>query len=332
LPPFHARRRFSAIAKPYRLRECPAAFAGRTLSHPKDRPMHSLLRPLVRTRLFPLASGALALLAVVALALAFGLRAVAQNADQIVARVNGTDIKASDIAIAEEDIGANLSQIPPESRREYLTSYLTDMALVAKAAEGRNVADGEGFKQRLAYYRSKILMDLLLQSEAKGAVSDAAMHQLYDEAARQMAGQQEVRARHILVKTEDEAKAVIAELKNGADFAALAKQKSTDPGASEGGDLGYFPKDEMVPEFAEAAFKLEKGQISEPVHTRFGWHVIKVEDKRERQVPAFDQVRDQLATHLVRKAQAELITKLRADAKVERLEQPVAQPAQPAKP
>jgi peptidyl-prolyl cis-trans isomerase C len=294
--------------------------------------MHSLLRPLVRTRLFPLAFGSLALVAVLALAFAFGLRAVAQNADQIVARVNGTDIKASDVAIAEEDIGANLSQVPPQSRREYLTNYLTDMNLVAKAAEGRKLADGDEFKQRLAYYRSKILMDLLLQSEAKGAVSDAAMHQLYDEAAKQMAGQQEVRARHILVKTEEEAKAIIAELKNGADFAELAKQKSTDPGASEGGDLGYFPKDEMVPEFAEAAFKLDKGQISEPVHTRFGWHVIKVEDKRERQVPAFDQVKEQLATHLVRKAQAELITKLRADAKVERLEQPVAQPAQPAQP
>jgi peptidyl-prolyl cis-trans isomerase C len=293
--------------------------------------MHSPLRPLVRTRLFPLALGALALLAALALPLVLGLRAGAQDADQVVARVNGTDIKASDVALAEEDIGSNLSQIPPESRREYLTSYLTDMNLVAKAAEGRKLADGDEFKRRLAYYRSKILMDLLLQSEAKAAVSDGAMHQLYDEASRQMTGQQEVRARHILVKTEDEAKAIIVELKNGADFAELAKQKSTDPGAAEGGDLGYFPKDEMVPEFADAAFKLEKGQISEPVHTRFGWHVIKVEDKRERQVPAFDQVRDQLATHLVRKAQAELITKLRADAKVERLEAP-AQPAQPAKP
>jgi peptidyl-prolyl cis-trans isomerase C len=293
--------------------------------------MHSLLRPLGRTRLFPLASGALVLLAVLALAMAFGLRADAQDADKVVARVNGTDIKASDVAIAEEDIGANLQQIPPESRREYLTSYLTDMTLVAKAAEGRKLADGDEFKQRIAYYRSKILMDLLLQAEAKAAVSEGAMHQLYDEASKQMAGQQEVRARHILVKTEEEANAIIAELKNGVDFAELAKQKSTDPGASEGGDLGYFPKDEMVPEFADAAFKLEKGQISEPVHTRFGWHVIKVEDKRERQVPSFDQVRDQLATHLVRKAQAELITKLRADAKVERLEQPVAQPVQPAK-
>src|SRR5262249_2909795 len=173
----------------------------------------------------------------------------------------GADIKASDVAIAEEDIGANLSQIPAQSRREYLTNYLTDMTLVAKAAEGRKLADGDEFKQRLAYYRSKILMDLLLQSEAKAAVSDAAMHQLYDEAAKQMAGQQEVRARHILVKTEEEAKAVIAELKGGADFAELAKKKSTDPGASEGGDLGYFPKDEMVPQFAEPAFNIHTGHI-----------------------------------------------------------------------
>jgi peptidyl-prolyl cis-trans isomerase C len=294
--------------------------------------MNWSLRSLVRTAPSSRAPGVLALLAALVLPLAIGLDAGAQDADKIVARVNGTDIKASDVAIAEEDIGTNLAQVPPESRREYLTNYLTDMTLVAKAAEARKLADSDAFKQRLAYYRSKILMDLLLQSEAKAAVSDGAMRQLYDEAARQMSGQQEVHARHILVKTEEEAKAIIAELKNGADFAELAKQKSTDPGASEGGDLGYFPKEEMVPEFADAAFKLEKGQISEPVHTRFGWHIIKVEDKRERQVPPFDQVRDQLATHLVRKSQAELITKLRADAKVERLDQPVAQPAQPAKP
>jgi peptidyl-prolyl cis-trans isomerase C len=294
--------------------------------------MNWSLRSLVRTTASSRSAGALALLAALVLPLAVGRDAGAQDADKIVARVNGTDIKASDVAIAEEDIGANLAQVPAESRREYLTNYLTDMTLVSKAAEARKLADSDAFKQRLAYYRSKILMDLLLQSEAKAAVSEGAMHQLYDEAARQMAGQQEVHARHILVKTEEEAKAIIAELKTGADFAELAKKKSTDPGASEGGDLGYFPKEEMVPEFADAAFKLEKGQISEPVHTRFGWHIIKVEDKRERQVPPFDQVRDQLATHLVRKSQAELITKLRADAKVERLEQPVAQPGPPAKP
>jgi peptidyl-prolyl cis-trans isomerase C len=324
--------RFSAIAKPYAVRECPAAFAGRRFSILKDRPMYSSLRSLVRTHLSPRAPRTLALVAALALPLVLGLHAsAAQDADKVVARVNGVDIKASDVAIAEEDIGGNVAQMPPESRREYLTTYLTDMTLVAKAAEAKKIGDSDEFKQRLAYYRSKILMDLLLQSEAKAAVSDGAMHQLYDEASKQMVGQQEVRARHILVKTEDEAKAIIAELKKGADFAELARQKSTDPGAAEGGDLGYFPKEEMVPEFADAAFKLEKGQVSEPIHTRFGWHVIKLEDKRERQVPAFDQVRDQLANHLVRKAQAELITKLRADAKVERLEAPAAQPAQPPK-
>jgi peptidyl-prolyl cis-trans isomerase C len=297
--------------------------------------MNSLLL-LARSFMASGAPRALALMAAVALPLALGLRADAQDADPVVARVNGTDIRASDVAIAEEDIGANLQQMPPEGRREYLTTYITDMMLVAKAAEAKKLADNNDFKQRLAYYRNKILMDVLLQSEAKAATSDAAMHQLYDEASKQMVGQKEVRARHILVKTEEEAKAVIAELKNGGDFAELAKQKSIDPGAGEGGDLGYFPKEEMVPEFADVAFKLEKGQISDPVRTRFGWHVIKVEDKRDRQIPAFDQVRDQLATHLVRKAQAEMITKLRADAKIERpgapAQQPAQQPAQPAKP
>jgi len=291
--------------------------------------MNSLRR--VRSLSLSRAPRALTLMAAIALPVLLGLRAGAQDADSVIARVNGTEIRTSDIAIAEEDIGANLAQMPPEGRRDYLTTYITDMILVAKAAEAKNLADNSDFKRRLAYFRNKVLMEMLLQSEAKAATSDAAMHQLYDEAAKQMAGQKEVRARHILVKTEEEAKAVVAELKNGADFAELAKQKSTDPGAADGGDLGYFPKEEMVPEFAEVAFSLEKGQISGPVHTRFGWHVIKVEDKRDRQIPPFDQVREQLATHLVRKAQAELITKLRADGKVERLAPPpaVAQPAKP---
>jgi peptidyl-prolyl cis-trans isomerase C len=275
------------------------------------------------------ASRALALVAAVAVPVLLGVRAGAQDADPVVARVNGTDIRASDIVIAEGDIGSNLSQMPPEGRRDYLTTYIIDMMLVAKAAEAKNLADNGDFKQRLAYFRNKVLMEMLLQSEARAATSDAAMHQLYEEAAKQMAGQKEVRARHILVKTEEEAKAIVAALKGGADFAELARQKSTDPGANDG-DLGYFPKEEMVPEFAEVAFRLDPGQISEPVHTRFGWHVIKVEDKRDRQIPPFDQVRQQLATHLVRKAQAELITKLRADGKVERLAPP-APPAQPAK-
>jgi len=113
----------------------------------------------------------------------------------------------------------------------------------------------------------------------------------------------------------------LAEVKKGTDFAELAKQKSKDPGAAaEGGDLGYFGKEQMVPEFAAVAFKLDKGQVSDPVKTQFGWHIIKVEDKRTKPVPEFDKVKDQIETYVTRKAQADYIHKLQETAKIERLD------------
>ncbi|HEX2654839.1 MAG TPA: peptidylprolyl isomerase [Xanthobacteraceae bacterium] len=252
--------------------------------------------------------------------------------DPVVARVNGTDIHASDLTIAEEDIGANLQPMAPEAKRDYLATFMTDMLLVAKAGEAQKIPDSDDFKRRLAYFRNKILMEMALQALAKAAITDDAMHKLYDEATKQMAGEKEVRARHILVETEDQAKAVLDEIKKGGNFAEIAKQKSKDPGAAEGGDLGYFTKDQMVPEFAEVAFKLDKGQLSDPVKTQFGWHVIKVEDKRDRPMPEFDKVKDQLENYLTRRAQAELINKLRTDGKVERLDAKPAAPAAPAAP
>src|SRR5690606_18806380 len=138
---------------------------------------------------------------------------------------------------------------------------------------------------------------------------------------------EEVRARHILVETEDKAKEVLAKLKSGGDFAELAKAESKDPGSSDGGDLGHFTKDQMVAEFPEAAFKLDKGALSDPVQTQFGWHVIKVEDKRNKPVPDYEQVKDQIQTYVVRRAQAELVSKLRDAAKIERLTQKPEAPA-----
>ena len=257
-------------------------------------------------------------LAVVA-ALALAVPLVRAQDDPVVARVNGTDIRQSDLATAEEDLGGNIPQMTPEAKRDYLITFVGDMMLVAKAAEAKKFGDNEEFKRKLAYARTKLLMEQYLQSEAKGAVNEAAMKKVYDEAIGQMKKEPEVRARHILVETEDEAKAVVAELKKGADFAELAKAKSKDPGSADGGDLGYFTKDQMVPEFSEVAFKLDKGQLSDPVKSQFGWHVIKVEDKRERQPPEFDKVKDQLENFVVRKSQSDLITKLRADAKIERV-------------
>jgi len=261
----------------------------------------------------------LAVAVLVQLALAAPVRAA--EGDPVIARVNGTEIRASDLAIAEEDVGSNLP-MTGEARRDYLTKYLSDMVLVAQAAEAKKVQDREDFKRRLAYSRDKLLMEMMLQQEGKASVSEAALHQLYEEATKQMAGEKEVHASHILVDTEDEAKAVLAELKKGGDFAAIAKQKSKDPGAANGGDLGYFTQDQMVPEFAQAAFKLEAGQLSDPVKTQFGWHIIKVEEKRKRKAPDFEQVKSQIETYVARKAQADYVGKLREAAKIERLDKP----------
>jgi peptidyl-prolyl cis-trans isomerase C len=246
--------------------------------------------------------------------------APASASDPVIARVNGVDIKQSDLALAEEDVGADMQAASPEAKREHLISYLADIIMVTQAADKKNLADNPDFKRRLAFLRSKLLMGYELQEEAKTALTDEALKQTYDEAVKSMSGQEEVRARHILVEGEDEAKAIIEQLKGGADFAKLAKEKSKDPGAAEGGDLGYFTKDQMVPEFADVAFKMYPGQLSNPVKTQFGWHVIKVEDKRIKQPPEFEKVKDQIEAYLARKAQSDFIAKLRQSAKVERFD------------
>lgn len=246
--------------------------------------------------------------------------APASASDPVIARVNGVDIKQSDLALAEEDVGADMQAASPEAKREHLISYLADIIMVTQAADKKNLADNPDFKRRLAFLRSKLLMGYELQEEAKTALTDEALKQTYDEAVKSMSGQEEVRARHILVEGEDEAKTIIEQLKGGADFAKLAKEKSKDPGAAEGGDLGYFTKDQMVPEFADVAFKMYPGQLSNPVKTQFGWHVIKVEDKRIKQPPEFEKVKDQIEAYLARKAQSDFIAKLRQSAKVERFD------------
>jgi peptidyl-prolyl cis-trans isomerase C len=257
--------------------------------------------------------------------------AAAQATDQIVAKINGAPIRESDLAVAEEDIGPNLPPgVTGDARREYLITYLTDMILLAQDAEVQGMSATDEFKQRFAMMRNKVLMEVLLKQQAQKSVTEDAMHTVYDEATKQMAAEEEVKARHILVAKEEDAKAIVADLKKGADFAETAKKKSTEPGAAEsGGDLGYFTKEQMVPEFAEAAFKLDKGQVSDPVKTQFGWHIIKVEDKRKKPLPTFDQVKGQLETYVARKAQTELVAKLRTAAKIERTTPPPA-PAAPA--
>ena len=251
--------------------------------------------------------------------------APASGLGPVIARVNGVDIRESDLALAEEDLGADMQAASPEAKREHLISYLADVLMVAQAADKKNLGDNPDFKRRLAFLRNKLLMGFELQQEAKAALTDDALHQTYDDAVRSMGGQEEVRARHILVESEEEAKALLDQLKSGTDFATLAKEKSKDPGAAEGGDLGYFTKEQMVPEFAEVAFRMYPGQLSNPVKTQFGWHIIKLEDKRAKRPPEFEKVKDQIEAYLARKAQSDFIAKLRQTAKIERLDKSAEQ-------
>jgi len=265
----------------------------------------------------------------------------AQDKDPLVAKVNGTEIHESDLAVAEEEAG-QIPPMSPEAKKDYLVQFMADMILVSKAAEAKKMGDGADFKRRVAFARNKLLMEQLLQSVGKAALTDAAMHKVYDDAIKQMGQEQEVHARHILIRAaagdekaskeaEDKIKAVIARLNKGEDFVKLAGELTEDPsGKANGGDLGYFSKEQMVPEFSDTAFKLDKGQISEPVKTQFGWHVIKVEDKRVKAPPTFDEVKPQIEQYVTRKAQAELVTSLRAGAKIEKMYK-TEEPAEPPK-
>jgi peptidyl-prolyl cis-trans isomerase C len=269
----------------------------------------------------------------------------AQDKDPLVAKVNGVEIRQSDLTAAEEEAG-QLPPMSPDAKKDYLVQFLADMILVSKDAESKKLGDTPAFKSKFEFARKKLLMEALLASVGKDALNEDAMRKVYDDAIKQMSGEEEVHARHILVRAapgdekagkeaEDKIKAVIARLKKGEDFTKVAGEVTEDPsGKANGGDLGYFAKEQMVPEFADVAFKLEKGKTSEPVKTQFGWHVIKVEDKRTKPAPKFEEVKPQIEQYVTRKAQAELVTTLRASAKIEKMYtvEPPAAPGAPAAP
>ena len=271
---------------------------------------------------FVLALGALGLLAALA----------AARADpKILAKVDGAAITEDDYNDALADIGPGLPEkLEGPEREKYVLDYLIDLRLVAKQALADKLDGTADFARRLAYYHDKLAMEGLLTNVAKSATTEEAERKAYDEAAKAQPPEPEVHARHILLPTEEEAKAALARIKAGEDFAKVATELSKDP-AGDGGDLGWFTKDRMVPEFADAAFKLEPGQVSDPVKSQFGWHIIKVEGKRMKTFPPFEQVKDQAARFVAQKAQTALITSLRDKAKIERFAEE-AKPPEPAKP
>lgn len=259
----------------------------------------------------------LRILCIGALALAFGTQFAHAGT---VARVNGEDITEAEVAFAEAEVGAEIAGLPAESRRRVLVEYLMEAHLFAGEANKDQLAAGKDYEARLAYYKLRALRDTFYEKKVRESVTEAQAKAIYDEQVAKLKPEPEVRARHILVKTEEEAKDLVSKLRAGGDFNELAKKSSDGPSAHTGGDLGYFSRGQMVKPFEEAAFALEPGQISDPVKSEFGWHVIKVEDKRNRPAPSFDEVKDQIMTSLVQSQLKDVVQKLRASAKIEVLD------------
>ena len=236
---------------------------------------------------------------------------------KVLAKVDGQPITDEDVADAMTDIGPGLPQkLEGAARQKYVLDYLIDLKLAAKKAEADKLTSTPEFERKMAYYREKLAMEELLGSVGKAATTEEAERKAYDEAAKAEPPQQEIHARHILLPTEEEAKKALARVKAGEDFAKVATELSKDP-SGNGGDLGWFTKDRMVPEFSEAAFKLKEGEISEPVKTQFGWHIIKVEGVRTKTFPPFEQVKDQAARYVSQKAESDAIAQLHNAAKIE---------------
>ena len=238
--------------------------------------------------------------------------------DTVLANVNGKPITQADVELAETDLDPQFAKMPPEQRRAAALSALIEIRVMADKAVADGIDKDPEFQRRMELLHERALHSALVDKEVSGAITDADLKKRYDEEMAKQPPVNEVHARHILVKTKEEAEAIIKELDKGGDFEKIAKEKSTDGSAPQGGDLGYFTEGQMVPEFAKAAFALPVGKYTEqPVQTQFGWHVIKVEDKRTKQPPAFDQVKEQLRQVVLRDKYFAMVKETRAAAKVD---------------
>jgi peptidyl-prolyl cis-trans isomerase C len=216
-----------------------------------------------------------------------GLAASAQ--DRVIAKVNGKTITEADMKLAEAEIGSDLGSLPEATKRCVLAEFLIENQLFADAAEGQNLASGAAYNERMQYWRRRALRDAYFDTTVRNTVNDAEAKKFYDSQVGTTKPEEEVRARHILVESKEKARELFEKLAHGSDFAQLAKEHSKDPGSKDqGGELGFFTRGQMVPQFEEAAFKLKKGEVSEPFETQFGWHLVRVDERRRRAAACLD--------------------------------------------
>jgi peptidyl-prolyl cis-trans isomerase C len=282
---------------------------------------------------FPLFRGtAVRLVAIAALMLIGAAAGLAQDAEQpapapaaaapppetVLGSVNGQPITQADLERALGDLDQQFARLPAEQRRAAAMSAIIEIRLLAAKALTDGLDKTPEFQRRIEFLRERTLHSALVEADVAGKITDAEIRARYDQEVANTPPVNEVHARHILVKTKEEAVDIIKQLDGGAKFEDVAKAKSSDGSAAQGGDLGWFGPGQMVPEFEKAAFALEVGAFTkEPVQSQFGWHVIKVEDKRTQQPPAFDKVKDQVRSVLLREKYFALVKSVRAGAKVD---------------
>lgn len=279
----------------------------------------------------------LTLLTTTAAVLAFGLPALAQDtatpdtaaadkaaeeapksdvtADTVVAKVGDTEITVGNVLTVRRQLPQQYAQMPNDVLLKGIVDQLVDQYLFSQQADADNLP--KGLALRLENDRRAILATSVIRDIASAEVPDDEIQAAYDEAYGNVEPKTEYNASHILVKTEEEAKQVEKDLKDGADFAELAKKRSTGPSGEKGGELGWFGMGQMVPEFEQAVAELKPGEISEPIQTQFGWHVVKLNDEREVPPPKLEEVRDQLVNQIKQRRVEERLAELRADAEPE---------------
>ena len=246
----------------------------------------------------------------------------APKPDVVVAEVNGEKILMADLMATYRSLPARLQQVPFEQLYKPLLEHAISIRLLANEGRKAKLEETEAVKTRLKYIENQYVYEAYVEKIVAERANDAKLKEAYEAYVKEYKGEEEVRASHILVKSEQEAKDIITQLDKGADFAKLAKEKSTDPSKEKNsGDLGFFTKEQMVKEFAEAAFALKKGETTKaPVKTQFGWHVIRVTDRRTSAAPPMDEVKDQLKQKLAETIAQEEITKLKNAAKIARFD------------
>ncbi len=238
----------------------------------------------------------------------------------VLATVNGEEITQADIDLFYQELPDQMKQIPIEQVQNQILDRLIDQQLILGEAKKARLDKRPDIERKLAYEKTKILNESYLEIVLEKEVTPERIREVYNRAIALEEKREEIKARHILVKTEAEALDIINALKRGGDFISLAKERSTGPSGKNGGDLGFFTADQMVPPFSKAAYALRKGETSDkPVQTQFGWHVIKVEDRRLAGVRPFQELEPQIREQLVTKAYEKIIQQFRKTAKIEKM-------------